>query len=140
MQCHFFPSHSLQSLIGCDTRASCSERWSAAGVSRTEAAGRLTLLWRMLAASCRPTTSLFQDPGRTGAVGFSIPVFFCFFFFLPLFPPGHSRGAWVQRKKRRFQVPFGASGSALATPTTQHQKSPSLLDRKHCALFILLFL
>lgn len=32
MRCHSFSSHSLRSLIGCDTRASCSERWHAAGV------------------------------------------------------------------------------------------------------------
>lgn len=96
MRCHSFPSHSLQSLIGCDTRASCSERRSAAGVSRTEAVGRWTRLRRTRSASCRQTASLFQDWGALEASGTSV------LFLSPRFPPGHGQEVGY-RERGSFQ-------------------------------------
>lgn len=59
MRCHSFPSHSFRSLIGCDTRASCWERRSAAGVF----AG---LSLRQVSA---PVQTLAPPAGRQGTRG-----------------------------------------------------------------------
>lgn len=89
--------------------------------------GRWTRLWTTHAASCQPTTSLFQERGGLEAVGFSIS------FLSRRLPPDHSRGLGTE-ERRKFQVSCGASGSILAR---QH---PEISLPSWTEIFVLLLL
>lgn len=112
MRCHSSSSHSLRSLIGCDMRASCSERWSAAGASGG-GCGQVDAAEKVHSGSA--DASLFQVPAAAFA----------------FFPRGTARRLGTE-KGGGFRVPCGASGSTLVP---QHLEFPPL-GKSQCPLTI----
>lgn len=107
MRCHSFSSHSLQSLIGCDTRASCSERWCAAGVRRMVARAGDTPGQKVRA--CSPLLCLAAGPA--GGSGHQHPASFS------------SPSSWLQlggryKEERGFRGGGGCQKAPLA-PTPE---------------------
>lgn len=94
MRCHSFSSHSLQSLIGCDTRASCSERWRTAGVLRMVAGAGDAPGQKVCA--CSGDHSFVWRLGPLEVLGISILLL------SPCLPPGRSPEAGAEKRGSRW--------------------------------------